>query len=403
MRNPAFTRLAGSYLRIVALYTLVPLSSVIAFVLLALLQVFVYPLHTPDPYPHSKHLPFPLPELLVSASLWSLSHLLRMPIHSIFFTLTASPTPAILLSTFFHVVVHNLLRLAAFPLLLRHQMVRFHPSWHDPSFRHVWWIALGWSFAEVAVGVAQGYEQISLYRDVLIPKGKDEEFLQQWNGGSPASIYISPTIDQSAELGLSKTAHCKGKNAESPAVQSGVGPKSNGDSGMYASTFADTLEVQVDRDLDQLMALRGREELEEVYGIPAIVRLPRFAPHLLSDDSRYVFQKIPVFISCLLRLNSIIISLGLTLLLSASYLHSSISRTDALPPHLLHFAVQKEQVIHSTFYITLPIVVVLHLFLAILHTPLVLPRIGVHTSAYIGLLIGLGCLFAGLGVWEALS
>jgi hypothetical protein len=55
------------------------------------------------------------------------------------------------------------------------------------------------------------------------------------------------------------------------------------------------------------------------------------------------------------------------------------------------------------FFIIFPVVVAIHLFLAFLHTPLILLRIGVHVSAYIGLLVGLGCFFAGLGMWEALS
>lgn len=38
-----------------------------------------------------------------------------------------------------------------------------------------------------------------------------------------------------------------------------------------------------------------------------------------------------------------------------------------------------------------------------LHTPVFLPRVGVHVVAYLGFLVGLGLLFTGLGVWDALS
>jgi hypothetical protein len=41
--------------------------------------------------------------------------------------------------------------------------------------------------------------------------------------------------------------------------------------------------------------------------------------------------------------------------------------------------------------------------LSLLHTPVFLPRVGVHVVAYLGFLVGLGTLFAGLGVWDALS
>jgi hypothetical protein len=106
-------------------------------------------------------------------------------------------------------------------------------------------------------------------------------------------------------------------------------------------------------------------------------------------------QKIPVFISTLQRLSSIILSQGLSLLLSAAYLSSPISlQAERAPPTAV--------LSNRPFAITFPIVVVLHLLLSILHTPLVLPRIGLHTASYVGLIVGLGCMFAGLGVWKAL-
>ena len=51
--------------------------------------------------------------------------------------------------------------------------------------------------------------------------------------------------------------------------------------------------------------------------------------------------------------------------------------------------------------ITFPLVVLVHVFLSLLHSPLVLPRIGVHTAAYVGLLVGLGGFFTSLGLWGA--
>jgi hypothetical protein len=41
--------------------------------------------------------------------------------------------------------------------------------------------------------------------------------------------------------------------------------------------------------------------------------------------------------------------------------------------------------------------------LSLLHTPAFLPRVGIHVVAYLGFLIGLGSLFAGLGMWGVLS
>jgi hypothetical protein len=381
----------GSYNRLVTLYTIVPLSCLLVFVALALLPN-IYPPHSRDSYPHPSFFPFPLPELLTSASLWSFSHLLRVPLFSLFTALISSELAIIVLSTTFHVIVHNALRLTALPILLvRHQMDYPYPTWRDPSFRRVWWLALGWSLAEVIVGVAQGYEQIGFYRDVLVAEGKDEEFLRIWNAevlpespgkGSPNEGQYGtglhtfprggPPSPQTERTILLQTREEEPRPTNADVTQS-----------LHQFRVDNAIKSQVDRDLDHLMALKGREEIEEVYGIPVI--------------------KIPVFVSCLQRINSIIVSLGLTLLLSAAYLRSplSLSTTFGRPP--INHLVASTQTSNRSFYITVPIVILLHTFLSLLHTSLFLPRIGVHTAAYIGLLIGLGSLFAGLGLWEALS
>jgi hypothetical protein len=38
-----------------------------------------------------------------------------------------------------------------------------------------------------------------------------------------------------------------------------------------------------------------------------------------------------------------------------------------------------------------------------LHTPPILAWIGAHAAAYAGVVVGLGALFAGLGMWEILD
>lgn len=110
------------------------------------------------------------------------------------------------------------------------------------------------------------------------------------------------------------------------------------------------------------------------------------------------FQKIPVFVSCLQRIDSILLSVGITLILSASYLRSSLSKPIGGPIFPDLFSPK-----NKSFTIAFPLIVLLNLFLNILHTPLVLPRIGVHTAAYISFLLGLGAFFIGLGLWGALA
>lgn len=109
----------------------------------------------------------------------------------------------------------------------------------------------------------------------------------------------------------------------------------------------------------------------------------------------------PVFVSCLLRIASILLSLGIVLLLSAGYLTSPL----ALPPTAED---AKAMTIppswsNNMFWVTFLGVCGINWALSLLHTPVFLPRVGVHVVAYLGFLVGLGMLFTGLGVWDALS
>ena len=53
--------------------------------------------------------------------------------------------------------------------------------------------------------------------------------------------------------------------------------------------------------------------------------------------------------------------------------------------------------------ITTLTILIIYTLLAIMHTPLVLPRIGIHTFVYVELLVSLVVFFGGLAVWDALS
>ncbi|KAH7882055.1 hypothetical protein F5I97DRAFT_2068851 [Phlebopus sp. FC_14] len=354
----------GSYRRLLAMYTLVPSTALLAFVVLALLPSVAWP--SPSPSAPSRYpalFPSPLPELFLSSSMFSLGHLLRVPVFSLSLLLVR-PSAASLLSTFLHVLVINTLRLVALALLqVRHSMAYPTPTCDDPAFRTVWWLSL--NVAEVAVAVVQGYQQIALYRDVMVPKGREHEFLERTkhvsqqnnnvNGAVPNSWTESPEDESQSNLG----------ETDDPLRRA-----------LRQST--DVLDVQIDRDFDKLVAVKSREELEEVYGLPVI--------------------KIPVFVSCLQRFNSIILSLGLNLLLSCAYLRSPISipvsDTDNSNPYPSHW--------HSPFAVTFPIILVIHTSLASLYTPTILPRIGVHTAAYVGVLVGPDVLLCRVGRVEGL-
>ena len=241
----------GSYARLVAMYTLVPLASAVLLLLIAFVPQVIWPLPESTQYPSPPHFPSPLSELLLSIALWSLSHTIHLPIYTLFATLVSSTDAASLLVTVTHVILTNLLRLSA-PVILRirHDMDWPLPTWQDPAFLRVIWLAVGWSAAEVVVGVWQGYEMIALYKDALVPEGREAELLSaaEERVSSPVEINGSGFLDTMSLI------------AQRPKVALGI-------------------DAQVEQDLDRLLAIKAREEVEEVYGMPAIVSPACFCIH----------------------------------------------------------------------------------------------------------------------------
>ncbi|KAI6142377.1 hypothetical protein BKA82DRAFT_4148536 [Pisolithus tinctorius] len=352
----------GSYKRLLAMYTMVPLTALTTFVVIVLLPWLCWPDSTPSRYPY--YSPSPIPELALSSAMFSLAYLLRVPLYSVSLHLLR-PSFACLVSTFLSIVVVNLLRLMSLIVLeVRHNMKYPTPTWQDPSFRTVWWLSL--NVAEVLVAVAQNYQGISLYRDVMVPRGREHEFLERLkqNPSSPIPASNGHAYDW--------------RDRVRTFPEQPVDPEAEGLQTDEPHPNATALTSQIDKDFDTLMAVKAREELEELYGVAVV--------------------KIPVFIACLQRFNSIILSLGLNLLLSAAFLRSTLSipASDIGRVHLDVFS-------HSSLIVAFPVVLVIHTSLASLYTPTVLPRIGVHTAAYVGVLVSLMSFFAGLAVWGALS
>lgn len=271
------------------LYSLAPLTTLLALILFIFLPIFAYPRHHPpssSPYPYVPYFPFPLPEVLVSASLWCFSYLLRDPIYSLSFLICTNLPSAlpILLSTAIHTVTTTFIRLSALPILLiSHHMIFPYPTWHDPAFGRVWWVALGWAFAEGVVGVKQGYNAIALYRDVLVTDINVSPSRYSAVGASPDQKFDSLAAEAAAGIsGTSSSAAASSSSHLPPDFHVGYGERDlllhprAGENGRreLSIDLEQSLEIQIDRDLDQLTALKGREELEELYGIPAIVRVP---------------------------------------------------------------------------------------------------------------------------------
>jgi len=152
----------------------------------------------------------------------------------------------------------------------------------------VWWLALGWSLAEVAAGIAQGYETLALYRDVLVPESNARElvasavaFPPTWppkNGGSDSA---SPprAADERLRESWSRGEDGAGSSPEVAASSSPPPPPPVrgrlllplSPSAAWTPAHDAEIRLEVDKDFDDLVAVKAREELEELYGFPAIV------------------------------------------------------------------------------------------------------------------------------------
>ncbi|KIK09613.1 hypothetical protein K443DRAFT_82511 [Laccaria amethystina LaAM-08-1] len=261
-----------------ALYTFTPFTSILTLILLAFLPSLAFTSNPSTPrYSYVPYLPFPLPEIIVSTALWSLSHILRDAFF-LFAALLATPFGSYappfttILSTIFQTVFSVFLQQISIPLLLITLSPAFsHPTWEDPAFRRVWWVALGWAAAEGIAGIKQGYEAIALYRDVLViarrvddssgvPRNEQNARISEITG-------LPSSSEQQYRIGLDTLALEENQGERRPLL-----PR-NG-TGKYPSS--DELRLEVERDLDQLIAIRNREELEEVYGMPMIISPTHF-------------------------------------------------------------------------------------------------------------------------------
>lgn len=192
--------LAGSYPRLIRLYTFVPLTSLVTWLLLGVVIPLAFIPRQPH-HPHPKFFPSPLPEFITSAALWSFSYQLRLPLFSLISSAVKNPSVAVILHASSHVVVYNLLRLAVLPILgIRNDIECAFPTRSDHAFFRVWWVSLGWSFVEVIVAIWQGYEQLALYRDIMIPPSRVKEFLR---------AAVPPEEQDFDEISVADLAACK--------------------------------------------------------------------------------------------------------------------------------------------------------------------------------------------------
>ena len=297
------------------MYTVVPLTTLLSFICLALVPTLVFTTQTPSLFPYPPYLPFPILEALTATALWSLSYLLRdflfaTALFIVSSSLSSSSTIIItILSATLQTTSNLLLRQIAIPILLipyyyysstkhlAHQ--HYYPTWTDDAFKRVWWVALGWAAAEAVVGVKQGYESIALYKDVIVNVNMstmDTEMGSRERSAAPKNQNQNEgdDVDTTPKQMDWKNQQCKDSITSSPHIQQqqyslSIGSKhllteesplpiSDEHQPLLRTRLDDDsderllqAENDVERDLDQLIALKNREELEEVYGIPFIV------------------------------------------------------------------------------------------------------------------------------------
>ncbi|KAG8863538.1 hypothetical protein FRB96_008278 [Tulasnella sp. 330] len=411
------------YSTIIRNYALVPVVSLLFLVsLIALFTLCWAPTgahHPPDStYPYPPH----IPELLVGAAAWIVSYSLRVPSFLITSSFLGLP---LWLSTMLHVTLEEVLRWGALILL----GVRLgdspcqelcgdedgenrilEPSTRDEAFRRVFWVAVGWALVEVCWSISQGYEQLALYKDVLPSSSPTSHaLLPRWLSNAypadPSPTRHSATSDLTSSR---PNLHLDTESISHQYVHSAVTPD---EPAFASSSYIDAkrplphmnssslsmsmirqqdpigvggIERRLDEEMQLLINIQSRTELEMVFGVPP--------------------PNIPVLISTLQRLDSILLTIGLTLLLSASFLSnlshaSSSSPTSPTSPTTTIHKNSYEASIHTLP--TFSILVILHTSLSVMWTEL-LPRIGVHTASYIGLIVSLGVFFGGLAGWGAL-
>jgi len=306
--------------RLVLNFTLVPALSILEFTAtaVALLTIPHGPSHEPN-----------ILAILVALAFWSLSHHIGPPLFRLFDRLTASFPPrewseAALeaVSTLLHVALKELARFTAVLVLYR----AGHPDLID-----VLWLGFGWALGDVTCGIYQNYLSLYQYQEGPLPVDDNILSAAPWSGYRAGEIITSASTD--------------GRN---PSLANGL-------------LAEDHYEALLDVELGRLAALKAKLELEDIYGIP--------------------FPDIPPIIVSIQWLDALLLSIGLTLIIS----HSFIS--------------------NGTIASTLPIVAItwaIHSCLA-LGYGLAMPRIGVHVVNYFGLMVSIGCLVAGLAQWGVLE
>lgn len=262
-----------AYRRTYRMFAIVPFFSILLFVVLALLPSMIWPRKTWHPQQDPPRL---FAAFLLSAALWSLSYVLRVPLHRVIsfaltkvFMLLNRLAPSICdgldttvtsIHAILFVFVQELLRLSSFVILSLHwhrittsfaNVDEAHFYARDAVFRETWFIGLAWAAAEVGAGIAQGYENLALYDEIAL-FGVTEVYEDDYGNGIKLG---SPTRNNDTE--------------ERPASKSSIDRLL--DCRPCAPSELSERSIDLDNAITQLTYVKAREDLEDVYGMPFIV------------------------------------------------------------------------------------------------------------------------------------
>ena len=177
-------------------------------------------------------------------------------------------------STTLHSGLHELVRLATLPMIAPSPTSGFHSSYY---------LGLGWGIAEAIWGIIQGWEQLSLYEDVLTQDRSDGEGLGLIMGESADYEDHGHTADFERQEELE--------------------------------------EAELERKVEALENMRERRgELAQLCSMPRRHTRADFAD--LEEVLGTPFPNIPIALHMLWRIDTLLLNLGLTLILSAYYFNS---------------------------------------------------------------------------------
>ncbi|KIY35017.1 hypothetical protein I305_02582 [Cryptococcus gattii E566] len=346
------------------LYLLVPIITLAWLVLLVLLVTYAWPptkkeREAGQQYPHPL-LPYPF---IIGIFASCTVQTIRVPIFVVVEWFGFSSTATGFISRILHSTLHETLRLLTLPLIVPSPTSGFHSSYY---------LGLGWGVAEVAWGIVQGWEQLALYQEVM---------------PSSDRIYLPDEEDHDDDGDEQERAKREGMLS---AVEERDEEESDREIEEEEDEDEDVLDdSELEKKVEILERMRARRDLEQVIGVP--------------------FPNIPFPFHLLWRLDTLLLNLGLTLILSAFYFNPTPIYRHFHPSPISDGAVVEAESIPATKpdrdaskYLWLAWVIIVLVHVGVNLAWKVVGRLGVGAVTWGALIIALGSVFAGLGCWGGL-